>query len=191
MVTRESRTFTWVGILPPPPGDPTQACRPNCASDWSEGSSLALGGSAPLTLPFALVTTWKGEHKCRENRESGPFRCTQPEAMRTAWFQRHTRVAKHGTGRYGSRWNRTHLMFPRAWGGGRKQQPHFQSVTKFSVHRRTWGVFPALLLRLVPGVPHASSGSSVAVGASVNKLWSLFRSPGKRVSWFWFLTRPL
>lgn len=99
---------------------------------WGELSGFRWECSVK-TLPFALVTTWKGDHKCRENRESGPFRCTQPEAMRTAWFQRHTRVAKHGTGRYGSRWNRTHLMLPRAWGGGGSSSHIF----------RVWPSFPS------------------------------------------------
>lgn len=94
---------------------------------WKERSGFR--GSAPLTLPFALVTTWKGGHKCRENRESGPFRSTQPEAMKIAWFQRHTCMAKHGTGRYGRCWNKTHLMFLHVW--GRKQEHIFRVWPSF------------------------------------------------------------
>lgn len=93
---------------------------------WKERS--AFRESAPLT-PFALVTKWKGEHKRREKRESGPFRSTQPEAMKIAWFQRHTCMAKHGTGRYGRCWNKTHLMFLHVW--GRKQEHIFRVWPNF------------------------------------------------------------
>lgn len=150
IVTKESTTFTWVGII-----EPTQACPPISASLTDLKSGLALGGSAPLTLPFALVTTRKGEQKQMENRESGPFRSTQPEVMKIAWFQRHTCMGKA--------WHRQiwqmlkQNLFDVSACVGEEARAHFQRVTKFSVHQRTWGVFLALLLRLIPVVSHASS----------------------------------
>lgn len=125
IVTKESRTFTWVGVI-----EPTQAQVLQPLPLWLiRKEQSGFRGSAPSTLPFALVTTWKGEHKWRENRESGPFRSTQPEAMKTAWFQRHTCMAKHGTGRYGRCWNKTHLMFLHVW--ERKQEHIFRVWPSF------------------------------------------------------------